>query len=224
MEQAPGPGGSIGEKVAHVRTLAQRGYADRVDEPMMKGATIRELFTWYEQTHGRERVRRMAARAPADLRALLDPDEPLVRILASTWYPARLVHSMLDTVTDGLTEAEVDKLARDCGRAFTTSKLRGVYKLLFARIVSPEMYASNIQRMWSLIHDTGERRIDIVGPGEARSVIANWPGHHRVLCQITVGTMCALLETMGCKSVDSERVSCVSGGAKECVSRVMWQK
>src|SRR5687767_15922300 len=97
-------------------------------EPMMKGSAIRELLLWYESRYGKDRVRLMAQRAPDDLKELLDPDEPAVTILASSWYPARLVHSMLDTATDGMTRGEIERFAREAGVASTASGLRRIYR------------------------------------------------------------------------------------------------
>jgi hypothetical protein len=94
---------------------------------------------------------------------------------------------------------------------------------VLSKIVTPEMYAASIPRLWHLVHDTGERRIDDVAPGEARSIVRAWPGHHPVLCLFTIETMCAILETMGCEAVKYERVSCVSTGGTECVTRVTWK-
>lgn len=74
------------------------------------------------------------------------------------------------------------------------------------------------------IHDTGDRKIELTAPGEALSSVRNWAGHHRMLCLLTVETMCAMFETMGCKNVQHERASCVSDGATECVTRVTWTK
>jgi hypothetical protein len=45
-----------------------------------------------------------------------------------------------------------------------------------------------------------------------------------VLCTITIETMCAVLETMGCKALRWKRTACVSRGAKECVTLLEWTK
>jgi hypothetical protein len=193
-------------------------------EPRMKGATIRELFEWYEARHGVERVRRVVANVPADLRPLVDPDEPHVTLLASSWYPARLVHTLLDAIAADHAPSELERLTRETARAFAGNKLKGVHRFVLSKIVTPEMYAAGIQRMWRILHDTGDRKIELTGQGTAMSYVRNWPGHHRVLCLLTVDTMCAMFETMGCKNVQHERISCVSDGGTECVTRVSWTK
>jgi hypothetical protein len=192
-------------------------------EPKIKGAAIRELFAWYEGRYGKERVRYMAESAPDDLRELLDPDDP-IPILAASWYPARLVHSMLDTVTEGMTEIEIQRMAKEATRAVVTGGLGSVYRFVLEKLATPEMYAASIPRLWHLMHDNGERSIEVVGPGEALSKVRNWGGHHPLLCLVTIETMCAVFETMGCRAVKTERLSCVSThGGDACVTRVTWR-
>src|SRR5690242_5834938 len=85
-------------------------------EPMMKGAMIREFVHWYELHQGTDRLRLIAERVPEDLRSFVDPDEPMVKILASSWYPVRLVHSILDTLAEGRSEAQIVKMVHDANR------------------------------------------------------------------------------------------------------------
>jgi hypothetical protein len=190
-------------------------------EPMIKGAAIRELLAWYESRCGREGVLRMVARAPHDLRSHIDPDE-IIPLLATSWYPARLVHSMLDTISEGLSDAEIERMAREANRAVVSHGMNSVYKFLLEKLATPDIYAATIPRMWRLMHSTGQRRMRVIAPGEAESVVANWPGHHPLLCLITIETMCAIFEKMGCRNVRHERLACVSTGGSECVTRVRW--
>ncbi|MBX3186597.1 MAG: hypothetical protein KF819_06265 [Labilithrix sp.] len=192
-------------------------------EPMIKGAAIRELFAWYEETRGKGRVREAVRRVPEDLRPLLDPDEPRVTLLPASWYPCRLVHSMLESLKEGMSDAEFDALLREGTRAVI---LRGIaaYRFVLEKIVTPEIYALMVPRFWRQLHSTGVRRMKIVGPNEARSVTAKWPGHHPLLCTLTIETMCALFERMGKRDLQWERVKCVSSdGGDECVTRLTWK-
>jgi hypothetical protein len=192
-------------------------------EAMVKGAVIREFVTWFELHQGRERIRTIAERAPEDLRDLLDPDEPLVRILPSSWYPARLVHSILDTLSEDIPEARLVEMAHDATRWAISRAMNGVYRFTFEKLASPQVYAALVPRLWRQLHTTGERRLQVTGPGQAESVVSSWAGHHPLLCTITVEMMCGLFEKMGCKDVRYKRTSCVSRGAKECVTRVTWR-
>lgn len=193
-----------------------------IREPMVKGAAIREFVAWYEQRHGIERLRTIAERAPEDLRHYLDPDDPL-NILASSWYPARLVHSILDTLSEGATRSEIAKMAHDSNRWVVARGMNSVYRFMLERLVTPEMYAACVPWMWRQLHTTGERRITMTSDHGFESVVAHWPGHHPVLCVLVIETMCAVLEAMGKTGVRWTRRSCVSRGDRACVTDVTWR-
>jgi hypothetical protein len=191
-------------------------------EPMIKGAAIRAFFAWYQERFGVERVRLIASRMPDDLRALVDPDEPLL-LLSGSWYPARLVHAMFDAVAESSSPHEVERLVKEAAREVVRDGTNGVYRALLKTLVSPEIYARLIPRLWRQLNSTGDRSMTMLGSGKAESRIANWPGHHPVLCALTNELMCAIFETMGCRGVRWERVSCISrDGGTACVSRVTW--
>lgn len=193
------------------------------NEALIKGAALREFFAWYERRFGIESVRAMAARMPEGSRELLDPDEPIVRILSASWYPASLAHAMLDAVAEQRSSSELDRLLREASREVVKNGMNSVYRFLLEKLVSPEMYARMIPRLWRQLHSSGDRTMEIVGEGEARSRIARWPGHHPLLCGLTNELMCAVFEAMGCRNVRWERVRCVSrDGGDECVSTVRW--
>jgi len=193
-------------------------------EAMIKGGAIREFFAWYERKFGIDSIRVMARRVPADLAPLVDPDDPLVNMLASSWYPARLVHSMLDTMHEGKTEQEMERLARDATREVVKNGMNTVYRALFRSLGSPEIYARMIPRMWRQLHDTGDRALEIDRPGHGLSRTANWKGHHPMLCMLSTELMCAVFEQMGCRNATWKRVRCVGRAnvGNECVYDVTW--
>lgn len=183
---------------------------------------IRELVLWYERKHDASLLRAVARAMPPELDAQLDADTPGLGILASRWYDARVVHLLLDASVAKHPPSARDALVRDGAREAMAHTTRGVYAFIVAKVVSPEMYALNIQRLWGLIQDTGERRIDLVAPGEALSSTRDWKGHHPIACRVNQHTMAAILELLGKKDVRFERVSCVSDGARECRYRFLW--
>lgn len=194
-------------------------------EPMIKGGAIREFFAWYERRYGVESVRTIAARVPEGLRDVLDPDEPIVHLLPSSWYPASLVHVMLDALGEDRSPIELERLTKEASRDVVKNGMNSVYRFLLEKLVSPEMYARMIPRLWRQLHSTGERSMEIVGEGEARSRIARWPGHHPTLCALTNELMCAIFEEMGCRNVRWERVRCITrDGGNECVATVKWRR
>lgn len=199
--------------------------AGNMGEAMIKGGAIREFFAWYERKFGVEGVRHMARNVPPDLAALLDPDDPIVNFLAASWYPARLVHAMLDAMHEGRTEQEMERFAREATRDVVKNHMSSVYRVLFQRLGSPEIYARMIPRLWRQLHDSGVRSLEIVGEGQATSRVSRWDGHHPMLCTLSVQLMVAIFEEMGCRDVRARRVRCIgrtSGG--ECVYEVSWKK
>ena len=192
------------------------------DAPTIKGAALREFLLWYERTRGPERTLAIARGVPPDLAPLIRINMPAFGVLASSWYPVALSHYYLDAVMEG---NEGRELAREANRDVVPRMIHGVYRVIYRTIASPELYARHVGRQWRKLHSTGERTFEIRGPGEARSTVANWPGHHPMLCWITIYTMVSLFETMGFSRVDAERVRCVAhGGGGECVTILRWSK
>lgn len=194
-----------------------------MDEPKIKGGVIREFFDWYQNEVGVEYVRSLLPRLPDDVRAMLDPDDPFITLLPASWYPCRLVHVVLDVMTEGLTEVQIRKLAHDANRAVVRRDVGSVYRFFLDKLATPEMYALAVPRFWKQFHSTGKRKIEIIRDGEAESIVSDWGGHHPILCTITLETMCAVFELMGKKDVKWERTACVSAGASECVTRLTWR-
>jgi hypothetical protein len=193
-----------------------------MNEPMVKGALIREYLRWYSERFGKERVRQMSLAVPDDFRELLDPEAPWVAILPSSWYPARLVHAMLDSIVENHRGVDVDRLMKEASRHVVRHSTSGVYRLLLEKLVTPELYAMSVPRLWGQLHTTGKRRVEIVDR-TATSTVSSWSGHHPVLCSITIEAMVAIFEMMGCRDVRWERAECVSHGGSRCITRLTWQ-
>jgi hypothetical protein len=183
---------------------------------------LREFLVWYEATHGVSRLRVVAERLPEDLRAYLDPDQPLVKLLASSWYPSRLAFITLDTLCEGFTQADLLKLAYDSNRWVVKQSMSSVYRFALRTMGTPEMYAKSVHRFWRQLHSTGQRHVRLLSPTSLESTVSDWGGHHPALCTITIETMCAIFEAMGKSEVRWSRTACVARGATECVTRVSW--
>ncbi len=189
----------------------------------VKGAAIREVVRWYARQHGPAAMAELVTHMPADVVAQLDPSEEALGILASKWYEAHVVHALLDAVAAQYAPAERPAILKTAAREAVGTSMSGVYKFVVAQIVTPTFYARNIQRLWRMLHDGGMREIVIDRPGHAISRTWSWPGHHPLLCEITIETMCAILELTGCKDVHARRTHCVAHGAHECVADVRWR-
>src|SRR5262249_53719572 len=120
--------------------------------------------------------------------------------------------------------AERARMMHEATRAAVDASMRGVYAFLLGKVVTPELYARNIQRLWRVLHDTGKREIRIVAKGQATSRTWDWPGHHPLLCELNQQTMAAIFEKMGESDVRILRVACVGyDGGTECLYQVTWR-
>lgn len=190
----------------------------------LKGAAFGEFLEWYFAHHQGEALREAVARLPPEARAGLDPRERRLGVVASTWYPAPAVHAVLDAFARAHPDAERAPLVHDGVQVVVTRMFRGLYAVLFELVATPERYTRHIQRAWRQLHDTGQREVQLLGPGEALSITSQWGGHHPVLCELTVETMCAVFERMGCKRVSAQRLECVSRGAHRCSAQLRWTR
>lgn len=191
---------------------------------MIKGAVIRDFVEWYSERFGQPALHGIGAKLPPAIQAMIDVDDPAFKLLASSWYPSKLVHAFLDQLASDKSPQEMARFLHEANRGFVRSgATKSVYRFFLKKLVTPEMYALCVPRFWKQWHSTGERRMRIVRKGMAESYVSQWPGHHPHLCTMTIETMCAVLETMGCTNVQWERLYCVSNGASECKTIVTWR-
>ncbi len=189
----------------------------------VKGAAIREVVRWYARAHGSDALAAAVAQMPPEIAAQLDPRDEALGLIASSWYDAALVHALLDAIVAPHPAGERHALIRTAAREAVRTSMNGVYRFVVGQIVTPGFYARNIQRLWRMLHDGGSREIVIPRPGQAISRTWDWPGHHVLLCEVTIETMCAIFELTGAKDVSARRTHCVSHGAHECVAEVRWR-
>src|SRR5678816_522091 len=150
--------------------------------PRIKGSAIREVARWYLRAHGRPGIDAVLEALPSELRTELDVADEALGVRANRWYDVRIVHAMLDGLVAPYPPAERARMLHEATRAAVAASTRGVYGFLLGQLVTPELYARNIQRLWRMLHDTGERAITIDAPGKLTSRTWNWPGHHALLC------------------------------------------
>lgn len=182
----------------------------------MKGSAIREFALWYEGRHGRDYAASVIDRLPQELEDHVWRDRQGLGLIATDWYPAEVVHAILDAVAECRTDAEMKALLRDASE-FTVRRLtRGLYQYLFRMVASPGLYAKHVQKAWRTLHTTGTRRVELTSPGVADSTIEAWPAHHPWLCWLTMETMRSVFGAMGCRDLDLDRIECVSSSGARC--------
>ncbi|MCA9609744.1 MAG: hypothetical protein KC619_29300 [Myxococcales bacterium] len=191
--------------------------------PRVKGSALAYWLTWYAQHRDPAELGAIAARIPPEERGEIDPTSPTLGVISTAWYPAHAVGRILDGVTEGMSAKERAQLIEESTAAGVEQGIRGIFKLAFELLATPERYAKHIQRFWDQLHDTGTRRVEIVGPGEAISIIEDWPGHHPLLCTVTMETMAAVFRRMGLEDVEVMRVECVGAHDPRCKAIVRWR-
>lgn len=185
---------------------------------------MRELLRWHERNGGRDQLRAIGGRLPPSLRQHVDLEAEALGILPNTWYPAPLAHAILDGLFGGSPPDQRSARMREGAHAAIRVMGRGVYKFVLEKLATPQVLASNIQRLWNLLYDDGERRFVLVSPTEVESTTSGWTGHGTTLCEMMTENTAAVLETMGLRKVTVERVACVGQGAPRCVTRYRWER
>jgi hypothetical protein len=192
------------------------------EAPKIKGVAIREFFAWYKSRFGQAYVAERISRLPAQAQSAIDVEDEHLGLIDSNWYPAELVHTLLDSAARGMSASERTQLMRDGARVALSATLRGVYKLLFDSMMTPDRYLRRAQALFGRYFNTGT----ITKTAETRTshltLIHNWSSHHPLLCDFVQYTAETVYGAMGCKNVESSRLSCISTGAALCSFRVTW--
>ncbi len=188
----------------------------------IKGASVREILRWHERNGGREQLRAIGQRLPPELRGYVDLDAEALGLMPNTWYPAVLSHALLDGMFAGLSREKRTAKMREAAHAAIRVMGRGMYRLVLEKLATPRILASNIQRLWTLLHDDGEREFVLTGDASIESTTRDWTGHGLPLCELMTETTAAVLETMGLTNVTVERIACVAHGAAQCQTRYRW--
>ena len=101
--------------------------------------------------------------------------------------------------------------------------IRGIYKSVFALVVTPDRYIKHIDKIWLLNYDNGRPVVTIVEPRVHLVRTENWRSHHPMICRLNMAAGKPIYEAMGCKDVVVRRLGCISDAAKACESIVSWR-
>jgi hypothetical protein len=123
----------------------------------IKGAAFREFVAWYEQELGRAQLLTLLRSIPDDLRRELelDPARESLGILSSRWYPADAIHALLDAIIAGIDPDRRRESIERAADAVMRATLRGVYRILFEWLATPDRYARFADRLWRSYYDSG---------------------------------------------------------------------
>lgn len=180
--------------------------------PSIKGLVFREFLRWYEESRGREATVRAYGSLSPELRAQLDPDRECFGVLAGSWYPSAIATGMLESITWGLGPEQRSALLRTGVQHAVGVTLTGVYKVLFRTLVTPERHAKYAQKIWDNYYNTGTVAGRMLSENRSEQWVTDWPGHHPLLCELSIWSLTVFHEHMGCKNVKVSRSSCVVDG------------
>ncbi|MBC8072605.1 MAG: hypothetical protein IAG13_30060 [Deltaproteobacteria bacterium] len=190
----------------------------------IKGAAIGEFVAWYLREEDAPRMRTAALALPPEHRTLLVIDHERLGLLASRWYPAELIHAVLDGMLAGIDRAQVEPLIERAAVATVAGMRRGVYKLLFSWFLTPERYGKLVQAAWERNYDNGSVESTILDARRHRGVVHGWTAHHWFSCRLNVAVKAEIYRAMGCRGVRIEERFCVHDGDPSCGSVIAWEE
>jgi len=208
---------AVGDSVAPGSGVAAKTASGRI-----KGAAFREFLIWYAARNGETSLGEGADRVDPEWRASLDPERAALGVLASEWYPAPLVHSLLDALTSHLSRDQRAEFASEAARAIMNRMLRGIYKTLFQLMATPARYQRFGPKLWDAYYDSGVFRIDMPDEKTAICTVAEWNAHHPFICDLNCAAAPPVYEMMGCKAARVIRTECVSLGSTRCEFVTSW--
>jgi hypothetical protein len=192
----------------------------------VKGAVLREFVLFCQQHDDRQRLTRALRALDEAYPGSVEPERLGGGFLASRWYPAELVHVLVDEMIAGRSDAEQKKLAQRAANVIMSHTLRGVYRFLFSTFATPDLYARHANKLWSLHYDNGLVEVDNK-PREglhrvAHTRVLRWISHHPFVCMMNGAATIPIYEAMGCRNVRCEVIACVSDGSPNCAWIVHW--
>lgn len=198
------------------------GVAARTVSGRIKGAAFREFLIWYGTRYGEAALGEGANRVDPEWRPSLDPERSALGVLASEWYPAPLVHTLLDGLTAHLSRDQRAEVAAEAARAIMNRMLRGIYKTLFQLMATPARYQRFGPKLWDAYYDSGTFRIEMPDDKTAVCTVSKWSAHHPFICDLNCAAAVPVYEMMGCVSVRVLRTECVSLGSARCEFVTNW--
>jgi hypothetical protein len=138
------------------------------------------------------------------------------------WFPAEVVHAVLDGLTVGLEVKARDALAEAAAQATLKGLMTGVQRVVFSKLMTPSMYARVANLAFRLNYDSGTILNEEIAPRRHRGRVEGWAAHHPFLCRMNVAIKAGLYGVMGCPGVRIEERYCRSLGGAACGSVIAW--
>ena len=144
------------------------------------------------------------------------------RIMASSWYPLEDHVELLRAITAMISPSGPSDAAWQLmGRGTARMDLTGLYKTQLRRD-DAEGTMRWMAVMWKNAYDTGEVRVQLVGPGRANVHLRGFALRTREICGICTGYIIESVSLAIDREPDVKHVSCRGLGGNECAWTVSW--
>jgi hypothetical protein len=182
-----------------------------------------EMVRVYERLHGRDKLTDALNAMPPQWREGLDPRHPTLGILDASWYLEEQRNAFFAAITRDLPLHQKQALSRTLAKAVMEQSLRGLHRMIFAVMATPERFVKHAQSLWNQHHDSGHLRMRMVARNGVEAAVLDWPAHGVFACMTNHYSCLVTLEAMGCRDLTERRV-CMAEGASECVGVYYWRE
>ena len=188
----------------------------------IRGSALRPFVSWYVRLYGEARLDRALSQLSSRDRGRFGSPARGLGIDDSTWYPAPVIHEVLNGLLDGLDSAERRRLARSGADVTIETSLSGLLRVAFRALVSPRVCLMLGPHMWGSFYGSGRVRIQSQGTRTHRMEVREWAGHHPFLCQMNCEAGRAIYEAAGCHGVSTRQAACIDRGDDCCAYLIGW--
>jgi hypothetical protein len=186
-----------------------------------KGMAWADQIRTFERLHGRDKLLAAVRAMPARWRHGLDEGHATLGVLDGSWYLEVQRNAFFDAITADLGTLQQQTLARAFAKAVMERSLRGLHRMIFSIMATPERFVKHAQSLWAVHHDTGRLRMKQLSPTSIEAAVLDWPTHHPFACMINHYACLVTLEAMGCAEMSERRVCNPAAG--ECVGVYYWR-
>lgn len=189
-------------------------------ESRMRGVLCGPFMQWLRDAIGSDELdRRVQEVVASSGRWQLRIDSEGLNFLPSRWYPASLVHAVVDAAFEGTSPTKKLSIAGNAGRFTYRRQLTGFQRAIFSMFLTPERFARHAPRAWRHNFATGEISFETSGHSQVTRY-AQWQEHHPLICHaLKLGR----LELYAAMKLDSPRLQLGScDPAHGCWSQVYW--
>lgn len=168
----------------------------------VKGLSFRSVLLWYASDKGHdELVRRTREFHPwvADALAI---DEPACGVIVNRWYRADVVAALADTITRDVSPREFERIAQGCSEWVARDTIRGLYRVLFDWVATPNRFVKYGARVWANYYDHGSFILHAKGERSIEAVVTDWAAYHPFVFALTRKVVCMMFDNMGCETRD----------------------